>query len=147
MQNNDNVAGDVVSGDKIVTTTAGGDIVGGHKVTQTGTGNIFTASGDVLVIQPQLSPASARERAGLLQLLKKVKTFWIEGVLERSVYRAYLLELGLDRRTTAIEHPTGAPRRLSTRGPACSKCRRRGRKRCRRAPRSGRCLKTPSAAC
>jgi eukaryotic-like serine/threonine-protein kinase len=112
-----NVAGDFVSGDKIVTTTAGGDIVGGHKVTQTGTGNIFTGSGDVLVIQPQLSPASARERAALLQLLKKVKTFWIEGVLERSVYRAYLLELGLDRRTAAIEHPWASVLEVPEAGP------------------------------
>ncbi len=100
-----NVSGDVGGGDKTVTQTAGGDIVGGDKLTHTGTGHIFAGSGDVLVIQPQLSPASARDRANLRALLNKVKTFWIEGVLERSVHDAFLLELGLELRAEAVDHP------------------------------------------
>jgi DNA polymerase III delta prime subunit len=105
MSDGGSVSGDVVGGDKIVNTTAGGDIVGGHKVTQTGSGNIFTGAGNVLVVQPQLSPAGTRERANLLQLLRKVKTFWIESVLERSLHQAYLLELGLNLRAEAVDHP------------------------------------------
>lgn len=99
------VGGDVVGGNQTITQTAGGDIVGGDKLTHTGTGHIFAGTGDVLIVQPQLSPATTRDRADLRLLLNKVTTFWIEGVLERSVHNAFLLELGLELRADAVDHP------------------------------------------
>src|SRR5687768_11917670 len=99
------VSGDVIHGDKHVNQTAGGDIVGGDKLTHTGSGHIFAGSGPVVVVQPPASPASARDRANQLLLLQKVKTFWIAGVLERSIHTTFLLELGRELRTDAIDHP------------------------------------------
>lgn len=99
------VAGDVVGGDKTVTQTAGGDIVGGDKITHAGSGHIFAGSGPVVVVQPAASASTARDRANQLLLLQKVKAFWIAGVLERSVHSAFLIELGRELRTDAIDHP------------------------------------------
>lgn len=38
-------------------------------------------------------------------LLQKVKAFWIEGVLEKSLHGAALLELGKEERPAAVEYP------------------------------------------
>ncbi len=70
-----------------------GDVVGRDKIT--------------INLPPPLPPAEAKDRANLLILLRKVKTFWIEGVLEKSVHNAVLLELGKETRPEAVEHPWG----------------------------------------
>ena len=38
-------------------------------------------------------------------LLERVKQFWIEGVLEKSLYNMVLLDLGKERQVEAVEHP------------------------------------------
>ena len=45
-------------------------------------------------LPPPLSPAEARNRHHLSILLNKIKTFWIEGVLEKSVHTTVSLDLG-----------------------------------------------------
>ena len=71
----------------------------------TGSGNIFTATGDVYNITYKLPPAEAEDRRNLLLLLTKVRQFWIEGVLDNSVHGAVLLEIGKSAQTEAVEHP------------------------------------------
>jgi hypothetical protein len=46
--------------------------------------------------------AEDRNRA---KMLEKVRAFWIEGVLENSLYGAALIELGLEKRLDVVEHP------------------------------------------
>jgi len=68
--------------------------------------NIFTGTGDMIIHNPlPLPPPATKDRADLLILLNKVKTFWIEGVLEKSVHSAIFLELGKETRPQAVEHP------------------------------------------
>jgi hypothetical protein len=38
-------------------------------------------------------------------MLEKVRTFWINGVLENSLHGAALLELGMEQRPDAVERP------------------------------------------
>ena len=92
-------------------TTAGRPEPGGTSMpapeasqTVSGDHNIFTGTGDVKIVY-ELPPAEANERRSLLILLSRVRQFWIEGVLERSVYGAALLELGKERLQGAVEHP------------------------------------------
>jgi len=75
--------------------------------TVTGEGNIFTGTGDVYVTQqpPPLSPADTHTLADLRILLEKVRSFWIDGVLEKSVHGAVLLDLGKQLQPEAIDHP------------------------------------------
>ncbi len=72
----------------------------------TGDKNIFTATGDVHIYNPPtpLPPAEARDRRGLGILLDKVKRFWIEGVLEKSVYSMALIDLGKETQAEAVAH-------------------------------------------
>jgi eukaryotic-like serine/threonine-protein kinase len=65
--------------------------------------NIVVGKGDV-IINP-LPPAEARLRHDLGILLKNVETTWIKGVLEKSVYGAALLELGMELREETIDNP------------------------------------------
>ena len=51
-----------------------------------------------------ISPADLQNRKRLLQ---RVRTIWIEGVLERSLYQAVLLTPGLHEQPDAIENPWG----------------------------------------
>ena len=52
---------------------------------------------------PEISPAALE--ANLAVLRRKVKRFWIEGVLEQSLYRKMLLELDMQHTRKAVEHP------------------------------------------
>ena len=72
-----------------------------------GSNNIFTGSGDVYVTnQPTPIPLSeAQARKDLFTLLNKVKTFWIEGVLEKSIHNVVLLDLGKELQPGAVDHP------------------------------------------
>ena len=51
------------------------------------------------------SPIAPEDQRALKILLGKVKHFWIEGVLERSIQRAQLLDLGKDKQGEAVENP------------------------------------------
>ncbi len=84
-------------------TVVEGDIVGGDKA---GRDIIRVEAGATLIRADVLvAPGDARECANLRILLNKVKQFWIEGVLEKSLYNAVLLELGKEVRADAVEHP------------------------------------------
>jgi hypothetical protein len=75
-----------------------------------GQGNIFSGSGPVTVNinnPAPLAPTDAETRRNIRILLLKVKTFWIEDVLEKSVHNAAMLDLGKELRTEAVDHPWG----------------------------------------
>lgn len=55
--------------------------------------------------QVQLSPREQKERQKQLLLLDKVKKFWVNGVLEKSVADGTLLELGREIHLDAVEQP------------------------------------------
>lgn len=79
-----------------------------HSIVQTviGNKNIFTGTGDIIINNPTpLALVDAKDRAKQLILLGRVKNFWIEGVLEKSVHNAVLLELGKETKPEAVDHP------------------------------------------
>ncbi len=49
-------------------------------------------------------PSTSEER-NRHQMLKNVRTFWIEGVLENSLHGAALLELGMQQEVGMVDHP------------------------------------------
>lgn len=73
--------------------------------TVAGDHNIFSATGDVYVYQSPapLSPDDAKRRRDLNILLNRVKEFWIEGVLENSLYNLPLFDLSKDIVEEAID--------------------------------------------
>ena len=56
-------------------------------------------------INVNLSLAEKKDRDELLILLRKVKEFWVEGVLEKSVHGQALIDLGKEEWTEKTEHP------------------------------------------
>lgn len=73
----------------------------GDKATQ-----IAKVLGDVIINNPHpLSPSEAKERRELSILMGRVKQFWVEGVLEKSVHGIALLDLGIEMQADAIDHP------------------------------------------
>jgi DNA polymerase III delta prime subunit len=70
----------------------------------TGQGHVV-AGGDVHLHTHTAVPVQSDEFRNLTNLLNKVRTFWIEGVLENSVHHAVLLELGKQTAPEAVEHP------------------------------------------
>jgi eukaryotic-like serine/threonine-protein kinase len=68
-------------------------------------GNIFAGTGDVHYNVNTPSPTIEEEHRNLLILLDKVKQFWVEGVLEKSVHHAVLIELGKISQHEKVEHP------------------------------------------
>ena len=59
--------------------------------------------GNVFITAPD--EERARERRNQRILLQKVKSFWIEGVLEHSVHQAVLIELDKQALPEAVQHP------------------------------------------
>jgi len=59
-------------------------------------GNVFIGSPDREL---------ARDRRNRLILLDKVRSFWIEGVLERSLHNSLLIDLGKESLPDAVHHP------------------------------------------
>jgi len=51
------------------------------------------------------TPAEAADQRNLRILLDRVKKFWVDGVLERSVQGVGLLELDKEKQQDAVEHP------------------------------------------
>lgn len=76
--------------------------------TATGDGNIFSATGPVIVINNPVPPVDVQTHRDLLILLNKVKTFWIEQVLEKSAHSITLLELGKKVSIEVVDHPWSA---------------------------------------
>lgn len=58
-----------------------------------------------LQITQNLSPAEAEESRNLKLLANKVRHFWIDGVLERSVHQKAFIDLAMETRPEAVEHP------------------------------------------
>lgn len=80
----------------------------GDKSTQIGKmhdGNIFSGTENVYYNVTTSSPVVQEERRNLLILLNKVKQFWVEGILEKSVHHAILIELGKTLQPEKVEHP------------------------------------------
>lgn len=50
-------------------------------------------------------PATGQDQRNRTILLQRVKEFWVKGVLERSPHGAALVELGLETRPQAVDHP------------------------------------------
>lgn len=71
----------------------------------TGSNNIFSATGDVYVVHNELSPTDAQTRYNLTLLLTKVHSFWIAGVLDKSLDTVLSLDLGKQLDSTAVDHP------------------------------------------
>ncbi len=67
-----------------------GDVIEGNKIITT----VYQAP----------PPAEAADRHNLAILLGKVKQFWIEGVLEKSVYTIALIDLGKETQAQAVAH-------------------------------------------
>lgn len=61
---------------------------------------------EVETIPPAYVIANARR--GLLILLRKVKQFWIEGVLEKSLHHATMIEMGMDMMHGVLDDPWGS---------------------------------------
>jgi len=80
----------------------------GRSVNQkvSGDHNIFTATGDIYInrMPAALSPAEAKEKRELNILLQRVKQFWIQGVLEKSVINIALFNLGKETQAEAVAH-------------------------------------------
>ena len=51
------------------------------------------------------SSLDARERRNRQRMIEKVRKFWIEGVLEKSLHGAVMIELGKEYRTDAVAYP------------------------------------------
>ena len=56
-------------------------------------------------INVNISLAEQKQRDELLILLRKVKEFWVEGVLEKSVHGQALIDLGKEEWNEKTEHP------------------------------------------
>lgn len=56
-------------------------------------------------LQRLFSPGERRAQRNRQTMLKLVKDFWIKGVLEKSLHNEVLIELGLEERPDAVEHP------------------------------------------
>lgn len=90
-----NISGSSIqTGDISSNMTAGEDVVGRDKIIT----NIYESP------PPPLPPAEAKERHDLGILLNKVKTFWIEGVLEKSIHTIALIDLGKESQAEAVAH-------------------------------------------
>ncbi len=70
--------------------------ISGDRNIVTGTGNVNNYF---------ISPAEENARRDLGNLLKNFETTWIKGVLQKSVYDAVLLDLGMESRTDVVAHP------------------------------------------
>jgi TPR repeat protein len=69
-----------------------------------GSGNIFSTTGDVNVVQ-YIHPAGFADRRNLEILREKVKHFWIETVLDQSLHQVAAIELGKVIQKETVEHP------------------------------------------
>ena len=52
-----------------------------------------------------IAAATGETRRGLDILLRKVRQYWIDGVLDKSLFRAILIDLGMTRMQDAVDNP------------------------------------------
>lgn len=57
---------------------------------------------------PPPSPSVSAVRKRLMILLKRVRQFWVDGVLNQSLHRSTLIELGLDAMPAMVDSPWGS---------------------------------------
>src|SRR5262249_8266744 len=100
---------DIIGGDKV-----GGDKIGGDKV-MGDQWNISTAGGDYIDVrgravyyQPAITPLDRQQQRNRLAMLAKVKTIWIDGLLEHSLAKELRIALDLTERPYAVELPLNA---------------------------------------
>ena len=72
-----------------------GDVIGGIR-------NSIIAGRDVIFPGSTAEQRAQRNRRAMLEL---VKNTWIKGVLEQSLHGAAMIELGMEERADAVEHP------------------------------------------
>src|SRR5262245_9740868 len=65
--------------------------------------NIFTGIGDIYVVRNEVVPPP--DRPALRALREKVRQYWVQDVLERSLHGRALLALGKETMPEAVEHP------------------------------------------
>jgi hypothetical protein len=56
-------------------------------------------------MRAQPAPVEPEDQRGVRDLLHKVHTFWIEGVLQHSIHGVVLIEIGKKSLSEAVEHP------------------------------------------
>jgi DNA polymerase III delta prime subunit len=65
--------------------------------------NQYNAGRDITInVAP---PSDAREKRNRQRMLQKVRDFWIKGVLEKSLHDVALIELGMEYKPDAVQHP------------------------------------------
>lgn len=62
------------------------------------------------IVEPEqparpIAAATGETRRGLDILLRKVRQYWIDGVLEKSLFQAVLIDLGMQRMQNAVDNP------------------------------------------
>src|SRR5260370_22567 len=57
------------------------------------------------IVAPEQPPASTFLYQNRLRLLQRVRSFWITGVLEQSLYREALITLGFQAQPDAVANP------------------------------------------
>ncbi len=61
-----------------------------------------------LDLRAERKPPTSLDQRNRLQILKRVRLDWIDGVLDKSLYKVARIELGLEARSDAIEQPLNA---------------------------------------
>jgi hypothetical protein len=61
-----------------------------------------------LEVRTERKPYTSLDQRNRLQMLKRVRLDWIDGVLQQSLYRVTRMELGLESNPDAIERPLNA---------------------------------------
>ena len=105
VQGDKHIHGDEVRGDKVV-----GNKVEIGSIVNTGGGQVNVAGGDINIFQRIVNffqgdteaQRAFRNRQNMLQL---VWNTWIEGVLKKSLHNEVLIELGMETKSDAVEHP------------------------------------------
>src|SRR5690242_2688983 len=85
---------------KLLSETINQTAIGNENIQVVGSHNVITRITNFFADTEQQH--AQRERRAMLEL---VKNTWIKGVLERSLYNEVLIELGMDERPGAVEHP------------------------------------------
>lgn len=83
-----------------------GDVIQGSVFNYVVEKSLFQISGSLgQRLSNESKPSRQQEYKQRKILLNKVKKNWIEGVLEKSLHTKVMLELGLEERLDAVEHP------------------------------------------
>lgn len=91
---------------------AGRDLIQGQVVNVTVYDNIDVAGLLGRQTASSIKPLTQQEYRNRKVLLNKVKKFWIEAVLEKSLHIRTLIELGLEERLDATDHPFSSVQEL-----------------------------------